>query len=110
MSSKLTDEVVRGPGAGRAGTADESRLLDFEEAQGARAGRGRVAVDLCKVVDDRAVVALWPGVPLELQSVSSVDRNGVRSRLGGLMASDVRSAEVSWLNETFGKLACYDES
>lgn len=65
-----------------------------------------MAVDLREVVDDGAVVALWPGVPLELQSVASLDRDGVGSRLCGLVASDVRGAEVCRLNETFGKSAC----
>ena len=73
----LTDEGVGGPSARRAGTADEASLSDLEEAERPRRVRSTVAADLCKVVDDRTVVAVGPGVPLQLQSVTSLDGNRV---------------------------------
>jgi hypothetical protein len=58
-----------------------------------------VAADLGQVVDDGAVVALWPGVPLQLQGVASLDRDGGRSRLGRLVAGDVASTKAVGLDE-----------
>ena len=59
-----------------------------------------MAVDLGQVVDDRAVVALRPGVPLQLEGVACLDRNGSRSGLGRLVASNVAGAEGVRLDET----------
>ena len=59
-----------------------------------------MVVDLGQVVDDRAVVALWPGVPLKLQGVASLDRDGGGCGLGRLVAGDVRGAEGVGLDET----------
>jgi len=97
--SKLTDEVVRGPETGRAGTVDQALLGDLKEAERASRVRRRVAADLGQVVGDRAVVALWPGVPLQLQGVASLDRDGGRGGLGRLVAGDVRGAEGVGLDE-----------
>lgn len=58
-----------------------------------------MAVDLRKVVNHRAVVAVGPSVPCELQGVASLDGNGVRGRLCGLVASNVRGAKVGRLDE-----------
>jgi len=73
----LTDKGVRGPSAGWAGAADEAGLSDLEEAERSRRVRSTVAANLCKVVDDRTVVTVGPGVPLQLQSVTSLDGNRV---------------------------------
>ena len=96
----LTDKGVGGPSAWWAGAADETALSDLEEAERSRRVRSTVAADLCKVVDDRTVVAVGPGVPLQLQGVTSLDRNGVRCRFGTLVAGNVRCSEVVRLNET----------
>lgn len=84
-------EVVRGPSARRAGTADETALGDLEEAEGS-SGRGGEAVDLGQVVDDRTVVRLRPGVPGQLDAVAGLDGNGGGAGLCALVASDVRGA------------------
>ena len=65
-----------------------------------------MVVDLGQIVDDRAVVALWPGVPLKLQGVASLDRDGGGSGLGRLVASDVRCAEGVGLNEAVILVEC----
>ena len=77
----VCDEGVGGPSARRAGTADEARLSDLEEAERSRCVRSTVAADLRKVVNDGAVVAVGPGVPRQLESVASLDGNRVRCRL-----------------------------
>ena len=96
----LTDEGVGSPGAGRAGAVDKTNLGDLEEAERAGCVRGTVAANLCKVVDDGTVVALGPGVPLQLHSVASVDRNGDRCGLRRLVTGDVTRAELARLHET----------
>lgn len=96
----LTDEGVGGPGAWWAGAADEAALSDLEEAERPRGVRSTVAADLCKVVDDRAVVAIGPGVPLQLQGVTSLDGYGVGRRFRGFVACDVRCTKVVRLDKT----------
>lgn len=49
------------------------------------------------------MVALGPGVPLQLQGVAGLDGDGGASRFGRLVAGDVAGAELAWLNEASGR-------
>ena len=68
------DELVRGPLVG--GGVDDADLGQLEEAQALLVGVGAVAGALGQVVDDRAVVGLGPGVPLEGHGAASSDGDG----------------------------------
>lgn len=68
------DELVGGPLVG--GGVEDTRLVELEEAQGGLVGLGAVALALREVVEDRAVVALGPGVPLEVKAAASGDLDG----------------------------------
>ena len=96
----LTDKGVGGPGAWWAGAADQAALSDLEEAERPRGVRSTVAANLCKVVDDRAVVAVGPGVPLQLQGVTSLDGNGVGRRFRRFVARDIRCTKIVGLDKT----------
>lgn len=52
------------------------------------------------VVDDRPFVAIGPGVPLELNGVSSVGAGIETSSSSALVAVDVRCSDRVGLNET----------
>jgi hypothetical protein len=105
LQTELTNEVVRCPVARRVGTVVQALLGDLEEAEGARGSRRRVAADFGKVVNDRTVVALGPGVPLQLHGITSLDRDRGRSGLGRLVARDVAGAHVVGLDETLNKVS-----
>lgn len=60
-----------------------------------------MTADLCKVVDDRTVVAVGPGVPLQLHGVTSLDRNGDRGGLRALVARNVAGAKIRWFDEAW---------
>lgn len=94
------DQGVRGILAGHNGAVDQTGLLDLEEVEGP-GGRGAVAVDLGEVVDDRAVVGLGPGVPLQLEGVARLDGDGSAAWLRALVAGNVRSAKLGGLDETW---------
>lgn len=74
--------------------------MDLEEVEGP-GGRGAVAVDLGEVVDDRAVVGLGPGVPLQLEGVARLDGDGSAAWLRALVAGNVRSAKLGGLDEAY---------
>lgn len=53
-----------------------------------------------KVVDDRPLVRLRPSVPVEFNSLSSIDINEVLASSCALVASNITAAITGWLNET----------
>ena len=73
LSVPLTDEIVGGPGAGWAGIADQTALVDLGEAEGARSGSVESAADLGDVVDHGTLVGVGPCVPDQGHSVTSLD-------------------------------------
>ena len=63
----------------------ETLLVDLEEGKVAgRGGSAVIASALGEVVDDRTVVRLGPGVPLELDLATSGDSGKLGARLAGL--------------------------
>ena len=77
------DEVVRGPVLGSA--VVQARLVDLEEREVARCDRRAVvAGTLGQVVQNRTVVRLGPGVPLQLNGTTSGDSSDLVTRLTGL--------------------------
>jgi len=76
------DELVGAPLVG--GGVDDTDLSELEEAQALLVGVGAVARALGQVVDDRAVVGLGPGVPLESHGAAGSDRDRGLARSGFL--------------------------
>ena len=92
------DQVVSGPGAW-VGTRLETGCLDLEEVQGSLVDGCAVTRAASEVVDDWTVVGRWPGVPLELNLVTSSD--GDKSLAGSrvLVAGDVVGGKCIRRNE-----------
>ena len=100
------DELVGGPLARRAVAVNKALLRNLEEVQVAGLGRRAAAGALGEIVDDRAMVALRPGVPLQGDGRAGCD--GDLGRAGGraLVAGDVRRAEGVGRDEAVVLVQC----
>lgn len=61
----VLDHVVAGPGTRGVTAVDKTLLVDLEKLQTGLVGLGAVTVTGSQVVEDWAVVALWPFGPLQ---------------------------------------------
>ena len=92
------DKVVGGP-CSSAAWSDQTSLRDLAPAKSAGSEGGAVTVARSDVVDDGALVAVGPGVPVEGQLGASCDV-GVEPGGGrALVAVDVVGAQGSGLDE-----------
>lgn len=88
VAEVVAEDLVGGPGAW-GGAGDEALLLDLDELERGLVHGGRV-VRRCKVVNNRAVVRLGPGVPGSSDRAASSDGGVVEHTvLGALVADDV---------------------
>src|ERR1700760_1680358 len=86
----LTDKLVGRPSTRRSSIIDETALLDLEEVQGRLVYLCTVAVlAACQIVDHRAVVAIGPGAPLQIDRAAGFDGNGDSAWRCILVTSDV---------------------
>lgn len=100
------DQVVSGPCSRDCVVVDEALGLDLEELEAA-------GLDLCaitwassEVVDDGAVMGVRPGVPLEVNGITSCDSDeGLASR-GTLVAGNVLISIFCRGNETVILIQC----
>lgn len=88
----VADELVSDPVSG----GDNGGLGDFVPAERARAEVGAIAVARGNVVDDRALVAVWPCVPCELNQVSSIDIGIEFASGSALVAIYIAAANLRW--------------
>lgn len=93
------DKLVRRPFAGRAGPIDQPLLRNLEKAEVARLCARAAARALGQVVDHRAMVGIWPGVPAQSDGRPGGHRDLGRAGRGGLVAGDVAGAEGVGRNE-----------
>lgn len=80
----VADELVGSPAA-----AGQTLLGDLEELEVGLGGAGAVSGALGEIVDERTLVRLGPGVPLDGDRLSGGDRDAGLSGSGGLVADDV---------------------
>jgi hypothetical protein len=92
------DELVGGPGA-RVGAGHEAGLGNLGELERGLVDGGKVTRDGGNVVNDGALVALRPGVPLESDGATSGNNSSVGSGSSTLVADDVGGTESGRLNE-----------
>jgi hypothetical protein len=83
------NELVAGPGAWWRSVVDQTTLVDLEELERGLVHICTVAVARGEVVEDRAVMAIWPWRPLQLDGVTSGDFCCQSARFGTLVADDV---------------------
>lgn len=81
------DQIVGGPGVVTA--ADEALLIDLEELELGLVDGGAVAVAVGEVGDDRTLVTLGPGSPLQLDLLASSDLSRDSAVFGVLVADNV---------------------
>ena len=87
------DQVVRGPVARGAGAVDQPGLADLEEVERRLVDGRAVAVAVGQVVDHGPVVALGPGVPLQLDGAARGDFGVDGAVVAVAVADDVGRAE-----------------
>jgi hypothetical protein len=99
-SEVVLDEFVCDPGS-RTTWSDQSTLGDLGPAK--RTGSERRAVTCSEVssdiVNDGALVCIWPGVPVELQVSTGGDTSVLLASSRALVTVDVVSASSSRLNK-----------
>ena len=78
---------------------DQADTVDLVELQGGFVDRGAFSVAVSKVVDDRAVMTLWPSSPLELDFPPGFDRGRCLTWGGAQMADDLWGSVVVWVDE-----------
>ena len=81
------NHLVRAPHAGDGFLLDDSDAVDLEELQRGLVDGLAAAVAAREVVDHGAVVALWPGGPLQADLVAGCD-DGVAARVGRVQVAD----------------------
>jgi len=97
-SEVVLDEFVCDPGS-RTTWSDQSTLGDLGPAKGARSERRAVTIAWSDIVNDGALVCIWPGVPVELQVSTSGDTSVLLASSRALVTVDVVSASSSRLNK-----------
>lgn len=93
------DQLVSGPLARRRAAVDETLGFDLEELQRGLVRLGAVAVARGEVVEDGAVVALRPGVPLHLDLRAGGHGGSQGAGSTALMAGNVDSVITSTVDE-----------
>ena len=93
------NELVSCPLAGGVAAVDQTGLGDLEELEGGLVGLGAVAIAVGHVGDDRAVVALGPLGPLQLDLTTGLDLSGDRTRGGFLVANNVGAIVAAAVDE-----------
>ena len=96
----VADQIVGGPLSGRAAAIDEALGVDLEELERGRVDGRALAVAGGKVRDDRAVVALRPFGPLELDVGAGLDVGSQGTGLAILVADDVLRRVAGSVDET----------
>lgn len=93
----VLEELVVRPEAGASPAGAEldlALLLDLEPLEGVLVGVGAVAAAVGEVVDDGAVVALGPCVPLQLNIGASSDGGALLGTGGAEVAADIIALEL----------------
>lgn len=93
------NELVGCPLAGDVAVVDQTSLGDLEELEGGLVDLGAVAITVGHVSDDRAVVALGPLGPLQLNLTTGLNLGGDRTRGGLLVANNVRASVAAAVDE-----------
>lgn len=84
-----SNELVTCPCTGDVSVVDQTGLGDLEKLEGCLVDHGAVAIAVSHVGNDRAVVALGPVSPLQLDRATGLDLGGDRTRSGFLVANNV---------------------
>lgn len=94
------DQLVRRPFTWLRLPRDESELVDLVELEFGLVGGGTFAVTICKVINDRAMMRLWPTGPLKLDSPASSNGDIQLGWGGVIVADDVGPAEIAWVDKS----------
>lgn len=94
------DQLVRRPATRPRAPRDESLLVNLIKFEFSLVGGATFAVAVGEVINDRAMMRLWPGGPLKLHSPASSNRDRQRRWRGIIMADDVGAAEIAWVDES----------
>ena len=98
------NQLIRCPCSRRGSISDETCLIDLEEFESGFIDRRAISIAVRKVIDDRAVMRIRPGVPLHHNRSAGFDRSGELSIGGTPMADDVTAGEGTWSNKS--KIGC----
>lgn len=98
----VSDQGIRGPGAGHRGIRDQPRPVDLEPFEGCLVDSCAVSAAVSKVVDDWPVMAGWPGSPLHLDDTASSHVGVCLSVRGSSVADDVRGSVCVGRDESVG--------
>ena len=93
-------QSIGSPGTWSSRVVEETRLGDLEPLEGGLVDGSAITTAVCEVVDDWAVVRLWPCVPVQINVSSSGDRCRESSVLGSVVADDIASCELGWRDES----------
>lgn len=93
-SDTIVQELVGTIGAGGGRAINETDLANLEEFEGGLVDRGTTGITAAgEVVDDGAVVRIGPGVPLDVDGVTSSNLGEALGVLAALVADDVGVGE-----------------
>jgi hypothetical protein len=93
------NEIVRCPFTRDVAAIDQTSLIDLEELEGGLVDLGAVTLAVGHVGDDRAVVALGPLSPLQLDGTTGLDLCGDRTGAGLLVTDNVGARVAGGVDE-----------
>lgn len=96
----VLNHVVTGPGTWGVASIDETLCVDLEELQTGLVDLGAVAVAGGQVVEDGAVVALWPFRPLHLDLGTGLHGSSQSTGLCVFVADDIGALVVFGTDES----------